>query len=112
MPIYEYQTMKSGKGCFRCERAFEIIQRLEEHPIRRCPECGAEVKKVISRCLGVVVRKPQEENRTVKKIRYYEQAGMWSHAAELADTIAHKTKDKGLKTRAMENYRKAGHNVH
>ena len=36
---------------------------------------------------------------------------MWSHAAELADKQSEKTKDKGLKTRAIENYKKAGYDA-
>jgi hypothetical protein len=36
---------------------------------------------------------------------------MWSHAAELADTHAEKIKDKNLKTRALENYKKAGYDA-
>ena len=36
---------------------------------------------------------------------------MWSHAAELADTHSEKTKDKGLKNRALDNYKKAGYDA-
>ena len=36
---------------------------------------------------------------------------MWSHAAELADKHSEKTQDKGLKTRALENYKKAGYDT-
>jgi hypothetical protein len=46
---------------------------------------------------------------TDKKIREYEKDGKWSHAAELADKEAEKTKRDDLKTRALENYRKAGY---
>ena len=43
------------------------------------------------------------------KIKEYEKSRMWSHAAELADKHSEKTKDKNLKTRALENYKKAGY---
>jgi len=46
---------------------------------------------------------------TDKKIREYEKHGKWSHAAELADKEAEKTKRDDLKTRALENYKKAGY---
>lgn len=36
---------------------------------------------------------------------------MWSHAAELADKHSEKIKDKGLKTRALDDYKKAGYDV-
>jgi hypothetical protein len=38
------------------------------------------------------------------------RSGKWSHAAELADKQAEKTKREDLKTRALENYKKAGYN--
>ncbi len=111
MPIYEYQELKPGEGCLRCRIPFEVIQDLKEAPLVRCPACGIRVKKIISRCAGVVVETPEETKRAVRQIRDYEQSGMWSHAAELADTLAEKAKDADLKTRAVENYHKAGHNV-
>jgi hypothetical protein len=36
---------------------------------------------------------------------------MWSHAAELADKHSENIKDKGLKTRALDNYKKAGYDA-
>jgi len=41
MPLYEYQ-------CNQCNRRHEIIQRFSEEPITVCPECGGEMKKLIS----------------------------------------------------------------
>jgi hypothetical protein len=52
-----------------------------------------------------------EHARTENQIKKYEKSGMWSHAAELADKHAEKIKDKSLKTRALENYKKAGYDA-
>ena len=41
MPIYEYQ-------CLSCGKRTEVLQRLAEAPITACPQCGGEVKKLIS----------------------------------------------------------------
>jgi putative FmdB family regulatory protein len=41
MPIYEYQ-------CLRCEKKTEVLQRFDEAPLAVCPDCGGEVKKLIS----------------------------------------------------------------
>ena len=41
MPLYEYQ-------CLSCGKRTEILQRLDEAPLAACPECGGEVKKLIS----------------------------------------------------------------
>ena len=46
-----------------------------------------------------------------RKIKEYEQSGMWSHAAELADKHSEKIHDKGLKMRALDNYSKAGYDA-
>jgi hypothetical protein len=51
-----------------------------------------------------------EEHVSVSnKITEYEKSGMWSHAAELADKHSENIKDKSLKIRALENYKKAGY---
>jgi hypothetical protein len=52
-----------------------------------------------------------EHIRTQNKIKQYEKSGMWSHAAELADKHAEKIKDKRLRARALENYKKAGYDA-
>ncbi len=42
MPIYEY-------ACKRCEREFEVDQRITEDPVKTCPHCRSrKVKRLIS----------------------------------------------------------------
>lgn len=41
MPIYEYE-------CRQCAKRTELLQRLGEAPLATCPECGGEVKKLVS----------------------------------------------------------------
>ena len=41
MPIYEYQ-------CISCKRHHEIMQRYDDAPLTACPDCGGEMKKLIS----------------------------------------------------------------
>ena len=40
MPLYEYQ-------CKKCKHKFEKIQKFSDPPIRKCPECGGPVEKVM-----------------------------------------------------------------
>ncbi len=42
MPLYEYQ-------CKKCGHKFEKIQLFSDPPIKKCPECGGAVEKLISR---------------------------------------------------------------
>ncbi len=42
MPIYEYK-------CISCGHRFEKLQSFHDEPVRVCPKCGGDVKKLISR---------------------------------------------------------------
>ena len=43
MPFYEY-------ACEKCEREFEVEQRITEDPLKSCPECRSRrIKRLISR---------------------------------------------------------------
>jgi putative FmdB family regulatory protein len=111
MPIYEYEPLNQKKSCPECINRFEIIQGIYEKPLSRCPNCGQKVRKVISWCRAAVIETSDEHIRVEKKITEYEQQGMWSHAAELADKHSEKIKDKGIKMRALDNYKKAGYDA-
>jgi putative FmdB family regulatory protein len=41
MPIYEYQCAKCG--------TFELMRRITEEPLRRCPTCKGKVERIVSR---------------------------------------------------------------
>lgn len=41
MPVYEY-------GCMKCGKKHEIMQKFSDAPMAVCPDCGGEVKKLIS----------------------------------------------------------------
>jgi putative FmdB family regulatory protein len=41
MPIYEYV-------CGKCHRKTEVIQRMNEAPLKVCPHCGGKLKKAFS----------------------------------------------------------------
>jgi len=111
MPIYEYQAIEEGKACRNCRRPFELLQLVKDPPLGACPVCGASVRKVISRCRAAISERPEKSVRVESQIKEYESSGMWSHAAELADKHSEKTKDKSLRLRALDDYRKAGYDV-
>lgn len=41
MPLYEYQ-------CKKCGHRFEKIQKFSDPEIKKCPECGGEVERLLS----------------------------------------------------------------
>jgi len=43
MPIYEYR-------CHRCGKTTEIMQKLSDLPLRRCPSCSGKISRIISNC--------------------------------------------------------------
>lgn len=47
MPLYDYAP-KSGK-CKQCNGRFEVRQRVAEPKLKRCPDCGKPVERLISR---------------------------------------------------------------
>jgi len=111
MPIYEYQAVTPDNSCHNCRNGFETFQKISEKPLTACRHCGNRVKKVISWCHSAVMENSEHHTRVTNKIKEYESSGMWSHAAELADKHSEKTKDKTLKIRALENYKKAGYDT-
>jgi len=50
MPIYEYKS-KNGANCKLCKDKFEVRQGINDEPLKRCPECGAEIRRLFSRPL-------------------------------------------------------------
>jgi putative FmdB family regulatory protein len=111
MPIYEYEAVNPKTACPTCRGGFEMFQNLDENPIKACPKCGNRVKKVVSLCHAAIVETSEESARVERQVKNYESAGLWSHAAELADKHSEKTKDKALKMRALDNYKKAGYDA-
>ena len=41
MPIYEYE-------CKACKKVHELIQKFSDAPMKKCPDCGKPVTKLIS----------------------------------------------------------------
>jgi putative FmdB family regulatory protein len=108
MPTYVYECLDPDKSCDYCNPGFEVVQRMIEPSLAQCPRCQNAIRRVLFAPAVVIKGSPVSE--TDKKIKEYEKEGKWSHAAEMADKEAEKTKRDDLKTRALENYKKAGYN--
>jgi putative FmdB family regulatory protein len=48
MRIYEYKAV-DGVHCRLCKGRFEVRQGINDEPLKRCPECGAEIRRLFSR---------------------------------------------------------------
>lgn len=48
MPLYLYTAKGSNKCCDYCCNGFELLQKPNSEAVKKCPKCGAPVKKLIS----------------------------------------------------------------
>jgi len=46
MPLYDYLPLKGG--CRKCKGGFEIVQKLADPKLKKCPACKTPVERVIS----------------------------------------------------------------
>ena len=49
MPTYEYE-------CQSCSHRFEEFQSITEEPLKKCPECGKKVKRLIGTGAGIIFK--------------------------------------------------------
>ncbi|HKL86430.1 MAG TPA: FmdB family zinc ribbon protein [Treponemataceae bacterium] len=49
MPTYEY-------ACDTCGNSFEAVQKMADAPLSTCPECGKDVRRVLSGGIGIVFK--------------------------------------------------------
>jgi len=49
MPTYEYE-------CKNCGHGFEVFQSMSDPPLKDCPECGKEVRRLIFGGTGVIFK--------------------------------------------------------
>ncbi|GHV92742.1 hypothetical protein AGMMS50268_32450 [Spirochaetia bacterium] len=49
MPTYEYE-------CKSCGHTFDAFQSMSDEPIKVCPECGKEVRRLINGGTGIIFK--------------------------------------------------------
>ena len=49
MPTYEYE-------CLTCKKMFEIVQSINDKPLKKCKDCGGKLKKLMSCGSGVIFK--------------------------------------------------------
>ena len=49
MPTYGYE-------CKNCKHSFDVFQSMKDEPIKTCPECGKEVRRLINGGSGVIFK--------------------------------------------------------
>ena len=49
MPTYEYE-------CKSCKHSFDVFQSMKDEPLKICPKCGKEVRRLINGGNGVIFK--------------------------------------------------------
>jgi len=49
MPTYEYE-------CKSCKHTFDVFQSMRDEPVKICPECGKEVRRLINGGNGIIFK--------------------------------------------------------
>ena len=49
MPTYEYE-------CKSCSHTFDVFQAISDEPVKICPKCGKEVRRLINGGMGVIFK--------------------------------------------------------
>jgi putative FmdB family regulatory protein len=49
MPTYEYE-------CKSCGHSFEAFQSMSDDPLKECPECGKEIRRLINGGTGIIFK--------------------------------------------------------
>jgi putative FmdB family regulatory protein len=49
MPTYEYE-------CKSCGHSFDIFQSMSDEPLKICPQCGNEIRRIINGGTGVIFK--------------------------------------------------------
>jgi len=75
MPLYEYEP--DADGCDHCQGRFEVIQKVADPPLEKCPECGQPCHRVFSSFAPMKGTKSMlsPENLGKKGFTQYKKAG-------------------------------------
>lgn len=49
MPTYEYE-------CNKCKKHFDVFQSMSAKPVKKCPECGGKVTRLLGTGSGVIFK--------------------------------------------------------
>jgi len=49
LPTYDYK-------CLKCNKSFEFFQYMKDEPLKNCPDCNGEVKRLIGAGAGTIFK--------------------------------------------------------
>lgn len=93
MPVYEYEP--DDRDCLMCEGRIDVIQGINEDPLKYCPWCGLEVKRIISRVTFKLSGAIPEDKTSRKGYTTFRKAdkGVWEKISGEGPDILAGTKE-------------------
>ncbi len=93
MPTYDYE-------CENCRYTFEKFQSITEQPIKKCPECGGPVRRLIGPGAALIFRGSGFYITDYRSSEYKEKARKESSASETPSQSSpqNKSEDKSGKS--------------
>ncbi len=93
MPIYEYEP--EDRDCLICEGHISVIQGIHEDPLKYCPWCGLEVRRVVSRASFKISKEKSYEEAGKKGFTTFRRAekGVWEKVAGEGPDVMAGTKE-------------------
>lgn len=92
MPIYEYK-------CKKCDKVFEVLQKINSDPLKKCIYCDGEVEKLISlssfQLKGSGWYDTDYKNRDIEKKDHYKKTELSSNKKESGTDKEKSTASKG-----------------
>lgn len=89
MPVYEYEP--DDRDCLMCDGRVDVIQGINEEPLKYCPWCGLEVKRVVSKVTFKMAGAAPDDKASRKGFTTFRRAekGVWEKVSgEGPDVLA------------------------
>lgn len=81
MPTYEYE-------CSKCKHAFEAFQSMRDAPLKKCPQCGGKVKRLIGTGAGIIFKGSGFYQTDYRSSSYHSSAKAASASSSAASSTA------------------------
>ena len=86
MPFYEYRATDEKESCSYCICIFEVRQSIKDKPLKKCPECGSKIERLISNTAAFITPGRQANQYSdVKAAKYWRDNNGVRHKVTAAD---------------------------
>ena len=99
MPTYEYE-------CRSCEHQFEAFQSIKDKPLKKCPECGKGIRRLIGTGAAIIFRGSGFYQTDYRSEDYKKKAKAESASADSGDSSSKDTTKKAA-TKAKDSSTKS-----